>query len=48
MILIDERTHKSEVFKYEKGLEAFIEYINDGKETLHPVINIEGTETRLK
>ncbi len=43
MILIDERTHKSEAFKYEKGLEAFIEYINDGKETLHPVINIEGT-----
>ena len=30
MILIDERTHKSEAFKYEKGLEAFIEYINDG------------------
>ena len=33
--LTDERTDKSETFKYEGGLKAFIKEINEGKETIH-------------
>lgn len=33
--LTDERTDKSETFKYEGGLKAFIKELNEGKETIH-------------
>ncbi len=33
--LTDERTDKSETFKYEGGIKAFIKELNDGKETVH-------------
>ena len=45
--LIDERTDKKESFKFEKGLEEFVNYINDGKNTLHPIINIEGISNEI-
>lgn len=43
IVLEDERTSKKETFKYDTGLEAFVEYLNFDKKTLHPTINIEGT-----
>ncbi len=46
--LVDERTGKSESFKYEKGLESFIHYMNDDKKVLHPVINIEGVVNEIE
>ena len=33
---------KKDVFYYENGLEAFVEYLNDDKRTLHKVVNFEG------
>ena len=33
--LTDERTDKSETFKYDGGLKAFIKELNEGKETIH-------------
>ena len=33
--LTDERTDKSEVFKYEGGIKAFIKELNEGKEVIH-------------
>ena len=42
IVLEDERTDKTEIFKYETGLEAFVEYLNFDKKTLHPTINMEG------
>ncbi|HHT9130427.1 MAG TPA: DNA topoisomerase (ATP-hydrolyzing) subunit B, partial [Candidatus Brocadiaceae bacterium] len=33
--LTDERTDKSETFKYEGGIKAFIKELNDGKEVIH-------------
>lgn len=42
IVLEDERTNKTEIFKYETGLEAFVEYLNFDKKTLHPTINMEG------
>ncbi len=43
MVVHDSRNDRHESFKYDKGLESFIEYINEGKDALHPVISITGT-----
>ncbi|MEH7418894.1 DNA topoisomerase IV subunit B [Neobacillus drentensis] len=40
--IIDERNDIHEVFHYENGIEAFVEYLNEDKETLHPVVSFEG------
>lgn len=41
--LIEEETEKQEVFHYETGIEAFISYLNEEKDVLHPVVYLEGT-----
>ena len=33
--LTDERTDKSEIFKYEGGIKEFVKELNEGKETIH-------------
>ncbi|MER1958351.1 MAG: DNA topoisomerase IV subunit B [Solibacillus sp.] len=41
--LIDERGEgKQEVFFYESGIEAFVSYLNEDKDVLHPVKYVEG------
>ncbi len=32
---IDDRNHKKEVFKFDDGIKAFVEHLNEGKEVLH-------------
>jgi len=39
--VIDEEDKKEAKFHYENGLVNFVEYINEGKKTLHPVIHFE-------
>ena len=46
--LIDEREDKSEVFQYDTGLEAFIEYLNEDKEAIHPVVSFEGKQNDIE
>ena len=46
--LLDERSGKEEHFKFEKGLEDFVEYINKSKEVLHPIVNIEGVVNEIE
>ncbi|MFA9560539.1 DNA topoisomerase IV subunit B [Evansella sp. AB-rgal1] len=49
--LIDKReNHETdhEVYCYETGLEAFVEYLNEEKETLHPVVSFEGTQDDIE
>ncbi|MFB4164230.1 DNA topoisomerase IV subunit B [Alteribacillus sp. JSM 102045] len=43
--LTDERNaeKESETFSYETGIKAFVEYLNEDKEVLHPVVYFEGT-----
>ncbi len=42
--LIDERTEKETVFKYDGGIKSFVEHLNKGKQTLHPVFYFEKPE----
>ncbi|PTL39521.1 DNA topoisomerase IV subunit B [Alkalicoccus saliphilus] len=46
--LIDKRNDQQESFKYDTGLEAFVEYLNEDKEILHPVISVEGVSDRIE
>lgn len=41
MNVIDERTWKHDSFQYENGLEAFIEYLNYDKKTLHSTVSFD-------
>lgn len=45
--LIDERKNKQEEYCYENGLEAFVEFINEGNTSLHPVLSQMGTNTTI-
>jgi DNA gyrase subunit B len=42
--LIDERTEKESVFKYDGGIKSFVEHLNKGKQALHPVFYFEKPE----
>ncbi len=42
MVVKDERTNKTETFHYEKGLEAFLDYLNEDRTVLHKVLTFSG------
>ncbi|WP_041808887.1 DNA topoisomerase IV subunit B [Evansella cellulosilytica] len=49
--LVDARPNKDndkEVFQYDTGLEAFVEYLNEEKEVLHPVVSFQGTQDDIE
>ncbi|MGV3489539.1 MAG: DNA topoisomerase IV subunit B [Tuberibacillus sp.] len=46
--LEDLRTGATETYHYETGLEAFIDYLNEDKDTLHPVVSFEGTQNDIE
>lgn len=46
--IIDERTDLQEEFHYENGLAAFVEYLNEEKDVLHPVIGFEGSQNGIE
>ena len=46
--VFDEEDDKKEVYHYEKGLEAFVEDINQGRKTLHPVVSFEGIKDGIR
>ena len=47
--LIDEREEgKGDVFYYENGIEAFVVYLNEEKDILHPVKYVEGTQDEIE
>lgn len=46
--LLDLRSDEKEVFYYENGIEAFVAYLNEEKDTLHPVVSFEGTQSDIE
>ena len=46
--IIDERNDLQNVFHYENGLEAFVEYLNEEKDSLHPVISFTGEQNGIE
>ncbi len=39
--IIDERTDKKHEFKYDGGIKSFVQFLNQGKNTLHDVIHLQ-------
>jgi topoisomerase IV subunit B len=46
--IIDDRNDFHEVFHYENGIEAFVSYLNEEKDVLHPVISFEGSQNGIE
>ncbi|OAS82098.1 MULTISPECIES: DNA topoisomerase IV subunit B [Metabacillus] len=46
--LIDERNDQNEVYHYETGIEAFVTYLNEEKDSLHPVVSFEGEQNGIE
>jgi len=45
--VIDEEDEKNEVFHYENGLEAFVEYLNDGKDAVHKTVSFFDSKDKI-
>ncbi|HEL1806730.1 TPA: DNA topoisomerase IV subunit B [Streptococcus suis] len=48
MTLTDERTGEQEEYHYENGVQDFVSYLNEDKETLTPVLYFEGEDARFQ
>ncbi|TQR19501.1 DNA topoisomerase IV subunit B [Psychrobacillus vulpis] len=46
--LIDERTGVHDIFFYETGIEAFVSYLNEEKDIIHPVFYMEGIQDEIE
>ncbi|MBB6447402.1 topoisomerase-4 subunit B [Bacillus benzoevorans] len=46
--IIDDRNDWKEMFHFEKGLASFVEYLNEEKDVLHPVIPFEGSQNEIE
>jgi len=43
----DIEDEKKEIYHYDNGLEAFVEYLNDDKKELHKVVQIDGVKEKI-
>ena len=46
--VIDEEDEKDVTYHYEKGLEAFVEYLNEDKKPIHNVVGFDGTKDKIE
>ncbi|MHC0035534.1 DNA topoisomerase IV subunit B [Pseudoneobacillus sp. C159] len=46
--IIDERNGVQDVFHYQNGIEAFVQYLNEEKDVLHPVVSFEGAQNGIE
>ena len=46
--VIDEEDEKEAHYHYEKGLEEFVSYLNEGKSTIHNVVGFEGSKNKIE
>jgi topoisomerase IV subunit B len=48
IVLEDARNGEKEEFQFETGLEAFVQYLNEDKDTLHNVVSFEGMQNEIE
>ncbi|WP_077326478.1 DNA topoisomerase IV subunit B [Virgibacillus siamensis] len=46
--LVDERNDVKEEYQFNDGLESFVAYLNEEKDTLHPVVSFEGEQQGIE
>ena len=46
--VVDEEKNRDSKFFYEKGLEQFVEYLNEDKNVLHKVLSFEGVKNKIE
>ncbi|MBM7580238.1 topoisomerase-4 subunit B [Jeotgalibacillus terrae] len=46
--IADLRDDKKEVFQFDTGIEAFVSYLNEEKDILHPVVSFEGEQADIE
>ncbi|MQR85206.1 DNA topoisomerase IV subunit B [Bacillus megaterium] len=46
--LIDKRHDRHDIFYYETGIQAFVSYLNEEKDSLHPVVFFEGIHHNIE
>ncbi|WP_156289160.1 DNA topoisomerase IV subunit B [Oceanobacillus salinisoli] len=46
--LKDERSEEKETFHYPNGIESFVDYLNEEKDTLHQVVSFEGEQQGIE
>ena len=46
--VVDENTGRDNTYHYERGIEEFVEYLNDDKNTLHKVIAFSNTKDKIE
>jgi topoisomerase IV subunit B len=46
--IIDERNNLHDVFHFENGIEAFVQYLNEEKDSLSPVVSFEGNQNGIE
>lgn len=46
--LVDERNDVKDVFHFETGIQAFVEYLNEEKDVMHPVVSFEGDNSQIE
>ena len=47
MEVVDEETDRHNIYSYDNGLVSFVEYVNDGKETINKIINFNGEKNGI-
>ena len=45
--VVDVEDDKKEIYHYENGLEAFVDYLNEDKTTLHKTVHFEGMKEKI-
>lgn len=48
IVLSDERSGKEEIYQYDEGIKAFVAYLNEDKDVLHPVVAFEGKTNEME
>jgi topoisomerase IV subunit B len=48
IVIEDARSGEKEEFQFDTGLEAFVNYLNEDKDTLHTVVSFEGIQNEIE